>query len=123
MKNSISIIFDAFDKIIECRGNSLVCEGMLQETLNYFFKNGNCGVNALRELIEEYNEDTVDVVYETINENESNWKMYVCFRYHDFIINEHITFSDDYKRISSIEIIDTSRNEIENIKQGFKTKK
>lgn len=91
----------------------------LYEMLEFFFKKGNHGINALRELLEDFNDDTVDFNYEN-EDKQSVATLSICYKYHDFEIQCITRFNDNMSH--SYKLIDTSRRLINKIKAEFKQK-
>ena len=121
----LSKIFSKFDDMIEHRSREISFDGNsielkeLYGTLEFFFNKGNDGCNALRELLEEFNEDTVDFEFES-DEKEYLITLSVCYQYHDFDIQCVKKF--DNERPTVYKIIDTSRESINQIKTEFSLK-
>lgn len=118
----IGILIEEFSNIIR---DKIVEKEILPETktykaLKYFFKEGNAGVNALREILEEMNEDTVDVFFER-DGNIFECHLSICYDYHDIEIVEYLNPNETGIFKTQYKIIDTSRKSIEKIKKGFKT--
>ena len=90
--------------------------GSSQNTLEFFFNKGNDGCNALRELLEDFNEDTVDFEYES-NEKEYLITLRICYQYHDFDVQCVKQF--DNERPTVYKIIDTYGEFINQIKTEF----
>ena len=116
---NIGILFENFRNIVE---DKMVKKEILPATkpytlLNFFFRNGNAGINALRELLEEMNEDTVDVFFDGDGEF-FECHICICYAYHDLEIVEYTDKKDTTKH--HYEIIDTSRESIESIKKSYK---
>lgn len=118
-------IFSKFDDMIEHRSREISFDGNsielkeLYGTLEFFFNKGNDGCNALRELLEDFNEDTVDFEFES-NEKEYLITLSVCYQYHDFDVQCVKQF--DKERPTVYKIIDTSREFINQIKTEFNLK-
>ena len=119
-------IFSKFDDMIEHRSREISFDGNsielkeLYGTLEFFFNKGNDGCNALRELLEDFNEDTVDFEYES-NEKEYLITLRICYQYHDFEIQ---CIKQNGGKLSHIyKIIDTSRKYISQIKTEFNLNK
>ena len=109
---NLGVLIETFNNII---GNQIEKKEILPATqayklLNFFFRNGNAGINALRELLEEMNQDTVDVFFEC--------HICICYEFHDLEIVEYTDKKDTSKH--KYEIFDTTRESIENIKKEFK---
>ena len=123
---NLNDIFSKFDDMIEHRSREISFDGNsielkeLYDTLEFFFNKGNDGCNALRELLEDFNEDTVDFEYES-NEKEYLITLSVCYQYHDFDIQRVKQF--DNERPTAYKIIDTSREFINQIKTEFNLRK
>lgn len=122
----LSKIFSKFDDMIEHRSREISFDGNsielkeLYNTLEFFFNKGNDGCNALRELLEDFNEDTVDFEYES-NEKEYLITLRICYQYHDFEIQ---CIKQNGGELSHIyKIIDTSRKHISQIKTEFNLNK
>ena len=123
---NLSDIFSKFDDIIEHRSYEISFDKHTAEleelynTLEFFFNKGNNGCNALRELLEDFNEDTVDFEYES-NEKEYLITLRICYQYHDFEIQ---CIKQNGGELSHIyKIIDTSRKYINQIKTEFNLNK
>ena len=125
MRN-LNDIFSKFDDMIEHRSREISFDGNsielkeLYNILEFFFNKGNDGCNALRELIEDFIEDTVDFEYES-NEKEYLITLRICYQYHDFEIQ---CIKQNGGELSHIyKIIDTSRKYISQIKTEFNLNK
>lgn len=122
----LSKIFSKFDDMIEHRSREISFDGNsielkeLYGKLEFFFNKGNDGCNALRELLEDFTEDTVDFEFES-NEKEYLITLSVCYQYHDFEIR---CIKQNGGELSHIyKIIDTSRKYISQIKTEFNLNK
>ena len=121
----LSKIFSKFDDMIEHRSREISFDGNsielkeLYNILEFFFNKGNDGCNALRELIEDFIEDTVDFEYES-NEKEYLITLRICYQYHDFDVQCVKQF--DKERPTVYKIVDTSRKSINQIKTEFNLK-
>lgn len=116
---NLGVLIETFSNIID---EQMVKKEILPATkpykvLNFFFRNGNAGINALRELLEEMNQDTVDVFFETEGKY-FECHIYICYKFHDLEIVEYTDNKDTSKH--KYEIVDTTRESIENIKKEFK---
>lgn len=122
----LSKIFSKFDDIIEHRSYEISFDEHTAEleelynTLEFFFNKGNDGCNALRELLEEFTEDTVDFEFES-NEKEYLITLSACYQYHDFDIQCVKQFDNGLPNV--YKIVDTSRKCINQIKTEFNLKK
>ena len=116
---NLGVLIETFSNIID---EQMVKKEILPATkpykvLNFFFRNGNAGINALRELLEKMNEDTVNVFFD----DEGKYfecHVCICYEFHDLEIVEYTDKKDTSKH--HFEIIDTSRDSIEKIKKSFK---
>ena len=122
---NLSKIFSKFDDMIEHRlreisfdSNSIELKE-LYNILEFFFNKGNDGCNALRELIEDFTEDTVDFEFES-DEKEYLITLSVCYQYHDFDIQCVKQFDNGLPNV--YKIVDTSRKGINQIKTEFNLK-
>lgn len=121
---NIGFLIEAFNQLIENKvtEKEILPETKVHKILNFFFHEGNNGINALREMLEEINEDTVDVFFKK-NNDVFECHISICYEYHDLEIvkysnlNESECFKYQYK------IIDTSRKSIEEVKKHFKSMK
>lgn len=122
---NLSKIFSKFDDMIEHRSREISFDGNsielkeLYNTLEFFFNKGNDGCNALRELLEDFNEDTVDFEYES-NEKEYLITLRICYQYHDFDVQCVKQFDNRLPNV--YKIVDTSRKGINQIKTEFNLK-
>lgn len=122
---NLSKIFSKFDDMIEHRSREISFDGNsielkeLYGILEFFFNKGNDGCNALRELLEDFNEDTVDFEFES-NEKEYLITLSVCYQYHDFDVQCVKQFDNRLPNV--YKIIDTSRKSINQIKTEFNLK-
>lgn len=122
---NLSKIFSKFDDMIEHRSREISFDGNsielkeLYGILEFFFNKGNDGCNALRELLEDFNEDTVDFEFES-NEKEYLITLSVCYQYHDFDIQCVKQFDNGLPNV--YKIVDTSRKGINQIKTEFNLK-
>lgn len=115
---NLGVLIETFSNIID---EQMVKKEILPATkpykvLNFFFRSGNAGINALRELLEEMNQDTVDVFFETEGKY-FECHICICYEFHDLEIVKY-TNKDTSKH--KYEIVDTTRESIENIKKEFK---
>lgn len=121
----LSKIFSKFDDMIEHRSREISFDGNsielkeLYGILEFFFNKGNDGCNALRELLEDFNEDTVDFEYES-NEKEYLITLRICYQYHDFDVQCVKQFDNRLPNV--YKIVDTSRKSINQIKTEFNLK-
>lgn len=121
----LSKIFSKFDDMIEHRSREISFDGNsielkeLYNILEFFFNKGNDGCNALRELLEDFNEDTVDFEYES-NEKEYLITLRICYQYHDFDVQCVKQFDNRLPNV--YKIVDTSRKSINQIKTEFNLK-
>ena len=122
---NLSKIFSKFDDMIEHRSREISFDEHTAEleelynTLEFFFNKGNDGCNALRELLEDFNEDTVDFEYES-NEKEYLITLRICYQYHDFDVQCVKQFDNRLPNV--YKIVDTSRKSINQIKTEFNLK-
>ena len=123
---NLSKIFSKFDDMIEHRSHEISFDGNsielkeLYGILEFFFNKGNDGCNALRELLEEFIEDTVDFEFES-DEKEYLITLSVCYQYHDFDVQCVKQFDNGLPNV--YKIVDTSRKCINQIKTEFNLKK
>ena len=121
----LSNIFSKFDDMIEHRSREISFDGNsielkeLYNILEFFFNKGNDGCNALRELLEEFTEDTVDFEFES-DEKEYLITLSVCYQYHDFDVQCVKQFDNRLPNV--YKIVDTSRKSINQIKTEFNLK-
>ncbi len=121
----LSKIFSKFDDMIEHRSREISFDGNsielkeLYNILEFFFNKGNDGCNALRELLEEFTEDTVDFEFES-DEKEYLITLSVCYQYHDFDVQCVKQFDNRLPNV--YKIVDTSRKSINQIKTEFNLK-
>lgn len=117
------ILTKELDYIISNRLNSVrIINGDYNDELfnflEFFHCNGNSGRNALREMIEDFIDDTVSLSFDT-----KDGKLYstlsICYEYHDIDI---ICYDTDIVNSHWYDIIDTSRESIEKIKNEAKIK-
>ena len=122
---NLSKIFSKFDDMIEHRSREISFDSNsielkeLYNILEFFFNKGNDGCNALRELIEDFTEDTVDFEFEG-DEKEYLITLSVCYQYHDFDIQCVKQFDNGLPNVYKIG--DTSRKGINQIKTEFNLK-
>lgn len=116
---NIGVLITDFNNLIENRLHKriVVTGTKVYEILHFFFRRGNLGINALREMLEEANEDTVEVFF-VKKENNLECHICICYEYHDIEIVEYYDKKDISK--TRYEIIDTSRPLIEDVKKAFK---
>ena len=118
-QNKISILLGEFNKMIEEKASKKEIDSStkIHKLLSFFFSHGNSGINALREILEEANDDDVEVIFDD-NQNNFIVRMCICYELHDFEIVEYVDRKDTQTKC--FQIIDTTRKDIETIKMKFK---
>lgn len=117
--NNIGILIEALSDIIDNKQykKDVLPATKLYKVLDFFFRRGNAGINALRELLEDMNQYTVDVFFDNDGE-KFECRVSICYEYHDIDIIEY----SENKNPSEYcyQLVDTSREEIEKTKKAFK---
>lgn len=117
MRN-ITLLFNDLDELISSKAEKIkiLPSSKLYKLLDFFMKNGNSGINALRELVQEYIDDIVEVFFE-FEGKHTECHICLCYEYHDIVIIRHINDNDVSQYY--YEIVDKSRKDIESIKKEF----
>lgn len=121
---NLGLLIEAFNNLIENKvtEKEILSETKVHKILSFFFHEGNNGINALREMLEEINEDTVDVFFEK-NNDVFECHIGICYDYHDLEIVEYSNPNESECFKCRYKIIDTSRKSIEEVKKQFKSMK